>query len=49
MSIDDPQLVREAIAFYSSAAYVFHSGLYRDEEQTPPERRAALARVRHGS
>ena len=47
--IDDPQLVREAIAFYSSAAYVFHSGLYRDEEQTPPEQRAALARGRHGS
>ena len=47
--VDDPQLVREAIAFYSSAAYVFHSGLYRDEEQTPPEQRAALARGRHGS
>ena len=46
--IDEPQLVREAIAFYSSAAYVFHSGLYRDEEQTPFEQRAALARGRHG-
>ena len=46
--IDDPQLVREAIAFYSSASYVFHSGLYRDEEQTPPEQRAALARGRNG-
>jgi len=43
--IDDPALVREAIAFYSTASYVFHNGLYRDEEQTPPpERRAALVR-----
>ncbi|HVJ12007.1 MAG TPA: LTA synthase family protein, partial [Burkholderiales bacterium] len=42
--IHDPALVREAIAFYSSASYVFHHGLYRDEEQTPPEKRAALAR-----
>jgi phosphoglycerol transferase MdoB-like AlkP superfamily enzyme len=42
--IDDPQLLREAIAFYSTASYVFRSGLYRDEEQTPPEQRAALAR-----
>ena len=47
--IDDARLVREAIAFYSSAAYVFRSGLYRDEEQTPPEQRAALVRVRNGS
>jgi phosphoglycerol transferase MdoB-like AlkP superfamily enzyme len=48
-AIDDPQLVREAIAFYSTASYVFHSGLYRDEEQTPPERRAVLTRARNGS
>jgi phosphoglycerol transferase MdoB-like AlkP superfamily enzyme len=47
-AMDDPQLVREAMAFYSAAAYVFRSGLYRDEEQTPPEQRAALARGRHG-
>jgi phosphoglycerol transferase MdoB-like AlkP superfamily enzyme len=46
---DDPQALREAIAFYSVASYVFHSGLYRDEEQTPPEQRAALVRVRSGS
>jgi phosphoglycerol transferase MdoB-like AlkP superfamily enzyme len=45
----DPELVREAIAFYSSASHVFRSGLYRDEEQTPPEQRAALPRLRHGS
>lgn len=42
--VDDPRALREAIAFYSAASYVFHSGLYRDEEQTPPEQRAALAR-----
>jgi phosphoglycerol transferase MdoB-like AlkP superfamily enzyme len=48
-AIDDPQLVREAIAFYSTASYVFRSGLYRDEEQTPPERRAVLTRARNGS
>lgn len=46
--VDDPQVLREAIAFYSVASYVFRSGLYRDEEQTPPEQRAALTRVRHG-
>ena len=46
--VDDPQALREAIAFYSAASYVFHSGLYRDEEQTPPEQRAALARGRDG-
>ena len=44
---DDAQLVREAIAFYSTASYVFRNGLYRDEEQTPPEQRVAL-RLRPG-
>jgi phosphoglycerol transferase MdoB-like AlkP superfamily enzyme len=43
-AIDDPHLLREAIAFYSSASYVFRTGLYRDEEQTPFERRASLTR-----
>jgi phosphoglycerol transferase MdoB-like AlkP superfamily enzyme len=47
--VDDAQALREAIAFYSAASYVFRSGLYRDEEQTPPEQRAALARGRDGS
>jgi phosphoglycerol transferase MdoB-like AlkP superfamily enzyme len=47
--VDDPQALREAIAFYSAASYVFRRGLYRDEEQTPPEQRAALVRVRSGS
>jgi phosphoglycerol transferase MdoB-like AlkP superfamily enzyme len=47
--VDDAQVLREAIAFYSTASYVFRSGLYRDEEQTPPEQRAALTRVRFGS
>ena len=44
--VSDPAALREAIAFYSAASFVFRNGLYRDEEQTPPERRAALARVR---
>jgi phosphoglycerol transferase MdoB-like AlkP superfamily enzyme len=47
-TVSDAQALREAIAFYSAASHVFRSGLYRDEEQTPPEQRAALARVRHG-
>jgi phosphoglycerol transferase MdoB-like AlkP superfamily enzyme len=44
--ISDPAALREAIAFYSAASFVFRNGLYRDEEQTPPEQRAALARSR---
>jgi len=46
--VRDPGMVREAIAFYSVASYVFRRGLYRDEEQTPPEQRAGLVRTRHG-
>ena len=46
--VSDAAALREAIAFYSAASYVFRSGLYRDEEQTPPEQRAALVRVRRG-
>jgi phosphoglycerol transferase MdoB-like AlkP superfamily enzyme len=46
--VNDPGTLREAIAFYSAAAFVFRQGLYRDEEQTPPEQRAALVRLRHG-
>jgi phosphoglycerol transferase MdoB-like AlkP superfamily enzyme len=42
--VEDAGAVREAIAFYSSASFVFRTGLYRDEEQTPPEKRAGLAR-----
>lgn len=42
--VDDRRAVREAISFYSIASHVFRTGLYRDEEQTPPEKRAALAR-----
>ena len=48
-AVDDPELLREAMAFYSAASFVFRHGLYRDEEQTPPEQRAALVRIRHGS
>jgi phosphoglycerol transferase MdoB-like AlkP superfamily enzyme len=44
--VSDPAALREAIAFYSAASFVFRNGLYRDEEQTPPEQRAALARSR---
>jgi phosphoglycerol transferase MdoB-like AlkP superfamily enzyme len=33
------QLQREAIAFYQIASHVFRNGLYRDEEQVPPEAR----------
>jgi phosphoglycerol transferase MdoB-like AlkP superfamily enzyme len=46
--VTDPAMVREAISFYSIASYVFRRGLYRDEEQTPPEQRAGLVKVRHG-
>ena len=47
-AVSDPDTLREAIAFYSAASYVFRHGLYRDEEQTPPEQRPALVRLRHG-
>jgi phosphoglycerol transferase MdoB-like AlkP superfamily enzyme len=47
-AVSDPETLREAIAFYSAASFVFRQGLYRDEEQTPPEQRASLVRVRHG-
>jgi phosphoglycerol transferase MdoB-like AlkP superfamily enzyme len=41
-AVSDPKLLREASAFYSAASYVFRSGLYRDEEQTAPDERAAV-------
>ena len=34
-----PDFAREAIAFYQVASHLFHSGLYGDEEQIPPEQR----------
>jgi phosphoglycerol transferase MdoB-like AlkP superfamily enzyme len=37
----DPQLMREAIAFYQVASHVFRNGLYRDVEQVPPAMRNA--------
>jgi phosphoglycerol transferase MdoB-like AlkP superfamily enzyme len=37
----DPELEREAIAWYQVAAHAFRSGLYRDEEQIPPQARVA--------
>jgi arylsulfatase A-like enzyme len=39
----DPELEREAIAWYQVASHAFRSGLYRDEEQVPPQARAAGA------
>ncbi|MCC7486524.1 MAG: LTA synthase family protein [Burkholderiales bacterium] len=39
--IEDRALTEEAVAFYQCASYLFRSGLYRDEEQVPPERRDA--------
>jgi phosphoglycerol transferase MdoB-like AlkP superfamily enzyme len=47
-AIRDPAALREAIAFYQAASHVFRKGLYRDEEQIPPEQRAGLARMRAG-
>jgi len=44
----DPELVREAIAWYQVASHVFRAGLLRDEEQIPPGARAAPA-VRQAS
>jgi phosphoglycerol transferase MdoB-like AlkP superfamily enzyme len=41
-AVSDPELLREAIAFYGAASHVFRSGLYRDEEQASPEERVAL-------
>jgi phosphoglycerol transferase MdoB-like AlkP superfamily enzyme len=42
----DPALAREGIAFYQVASHVFRSGLYGDEEQVPPEARAATNAAR---
>ncbi|HTN28473.1 MAG TPA: sulfatase-like hydrolase/transferase [Burkholderiales bacterium] len=36
-----PHVAREAIAFYQVASHLFHTGLYGDEEQLPPEQRVA--------
>ncbi len=51
--VNDAQALREAISFYSAASYVFHHGMYRDEEQAPPDRRtitpAAAAPMRPGA
>ncbi len=39
-ALDAPALAEEAAAFYQTASFLFRSGLYRDEEQLPPEKRA---------
>ena len=38
--MQDPDLAREAIAFYQVASYVFRSGLYRNQAPQPPDRHA---------
>jgi phosphoglycerol transferase MdoB-like AlkP superfamily enzyme len=47
-AVYDAAVLREAIGFYSAASFVFRNGLYGDEEQTPPEQRAVLVRLRPG-
>jgi hypothetical protein len=42
----DPEFEREGIAWYLVAAHAFRSGLYRDEEQIPPQARAATGPLR---
>jgi phosphoglycerol transferase MdoB-like AlkP superfamily enzyme len=39
--VKDEAVLREAISFYQVASHVFRAGLYRDEEQIPPEKRAS--------
>ena len=45
--VSDPVLAGEAIAFYQTASHVYRNGLYRDEEQLPPEARIGRVRVSH--
>ena len=42
--VQDEPAVREAISYYQAASHVFRSGLYRDEEQIAPDKRAARTR-----
>jgi phosphoglycerol transferase MdoB-like AlkP superfamily enzyme len=42
----DPELEREAIAWYQVASHAFRTGLYRDEEQVPPQARVAAGAQR---
>jgi phosphoglycerol transferase MdoB-like AlkP superfamily enzyme len=43
--VKDPEAVAEAISYYQAASHVFRNGLYLDEEQIPPEARAARPRA----
>ncbi len=43
-AIQDPALVREAIAFYQVASHVFRNGLYTKEETEPFEKRTGAAK-----
>jgi phosphoglycerol transferase MdoB-like AlkP superfamily enzyme len=47
-ALDQPALAEEAAAFYQTASFLFRSGLYRDEEQLPPEKRAQK-RIEHAN
>ncbi len=40
---NNPDMTREAIAFYQVASHLFRNGLYADEEQIPPERRPVVS------
>lgn len=44
--VADPDLAQEAVALYQTAAYLFRSGLYRDEEQPPPRTTVTAQRTR---
>ena len=46
-ALDEPALAEEAAAFYQVASFLFRSGLYRDEEQVPPEKRVK-GKTEHG-
>jgi phosphoglycerol transferase MdoB-like AlkP superfamily enzyme len=46
-AVNDPDAVREAIAFYSAASLVFHNGLYRDEEGLPSAKLIESRREAH--
>ncbi|HYT86251.1 MAG TPA: hypothetical protein VEK81_07440, partial [Burkholderiales bacterium] len=46
--MQDPDLAREAIAFYQTASHAFRSGLYRDVAQASPERRARTSAAEGG-
>ena len=46
-AVNDAAAVREAIAFYSAASFVFRNGLYRDEEGVPSAKLLESLREAH--